>query len=60
MSNVGRNHLLSIFAQNYMHKCEDTYHILQNKPLLCIYEDSFGAKILRVGFSIKSCKLIQQ
>ena len=39
MSNVGRNHL-------YLHKCEDTYYILQNKPLR-IYEDSFGAKILR-------------
>ena len=31
---------LSIFAQNYLHKCEDTYFILQNKHLR-IYKDSF-------------------
>ena len=37
---------LSIFAQKYLHKCKDTYFILQNK-YLCIYEDSFGLKILR-------------
>ena len=37
---------LSIFAKNYLCKCEDTYFILQNK-YLHIYEDSFGAKILR-------------
>ena len=37
---------LSIFAQKYLHKCEDTYFILQNK-YLCIYKDSFGAKILK-------------
>ena len=37
---------LSIFAQKYLHKCEDTFFILQNK-YLCIYEDSFGVKILR-------------
>ena len=37
---------LSVFAQKYLHKCKDTYFILQNKNL-CIYEDSFGAKILR-------------
>ena len=35
---------LSIFAQKYLCKCERTYFILQNKHL-CIYEDSFGAKI---------------
>ena len=29
----------------YLCKCEDTYFIVQNK-YLCIYEDSFGAKIL--------------
>ena len=32
---------LSIFAQKYLHKCEDTYFILQNK-YLGIYEDTFG------------------
>ena len=37
---------LSIFAQKYLHKCEDTYFILQNK-YIHIYEDSFRAKILR-------------
>ena len=37
---------LSIFAQMYLCKCEDTYFILQNK-YLCIYEDSFGVKIHR-------------
>ena len=36
---------LSILAQKYFRKCEDTYFIFQNK-YLCIYEDSFGAKIL--------------
>ena len=35
---------LSSFAQNYLHKCKDTYFILQNK-YLCIYEFSFAAKI---------------
>ena len=30
----------------YLRKCKDTYFILQNKYLR-IYEDSFGAKILR-------------
>ena len=37
---------LSIFAQKYPRICEDTYFILQNN-YLCIYENSFGAKILR-------------
>ena len=37
---------LSIFAQKYLHKCEDPYFFLQNK-YICIDEDSFGAKILR-------------
>ena len=37
---------LSIFAQKYLHKGEDTYFILQNNYLY-IYKDSFGAKILR-------------
>ena len=45
------NHLstqssLSIFAQKYLRKCEDTYFILQNK-YLWIYKDSFGARILK-------------
>ena len=44
---------LSIFAQKYFCKCEETYFILQNK-YLCIYKDSLGAKILRdnCGLSI--------
>ena len=37
---------VSISAQKYLHKLKDTYFILQHK-YLCIYEDSFGAKILR-------------
>ena len=37
---------LSILAQKYLHKCDDTYLILQNK-FLHIYEYSFEAKILR-------------
>ena len=37
---------LSILAQKYLHKCDDTYLILQNK-FLHIYEYSFGVKILR-------------
>ena len=37
---------LIIFAQRYLCKCKKTYIILQNK-YLCIYEDSFGAKILK-------------
>ena len=36
----------SIFTQKYLRKCKDTYFILQNM-YLSIYEDSFGAKILR-------------
>ena len=36
---------LSIFDQNFLCKCEDTFFILKNKYLpFC--EDSFGAKIL--------------
>ena len=37
---------LSIYAEMYLRKCKYTYFILQNK-YLCIYEDSFGVKILR-------------
>ena len=37
---------LRIFAQKYIHECEDNYFILQNKHLY-IYQDGFGAKILR-------------
>ena len=37
---------LSIFTQKYIPKCKDTYFILQNK-YFCIYEDSFGAMIVR-------------
>ena len=37
---------LSIFTQNYLRKCKDIYFMLQNKYLF-IYEDSFGAKILK-------------
>ena len=38
---------LSIFTQKYLLNCKDTYFILQNK-FLRIYEDIFGAKIIRV------------
>ena len=41
---------LSIFAQKYLRKCEDTYLILQNK-YLHIYEDSFGAKMPRDDYT---------
>ena len=34
---------LSIFAQKYFRKCEDTYFVLQNK-YICIYKDSLGAR----------------
>ena len=43
---IGAQSSLSIIAQKYLRECEDTYFILQNK-YLCIYEDSFGVKILR-------------
>ena len=36
----------AIIFLKYLRKWEDTYFILQNK-YLCIYNDSFGAKILR-------------
>ena len=39
---------MSMFAQKYLRKFKDTYFILQNK-YLCIYEDSFGAKILSMS-----------
>ena len=42
---------LSIFAQKYLHKCEDTYFFLQNK-YICIDEDSFGAKILMIASKV--------
>ena len=44
---------LIIFAQRYLCKCKNTYIILQNK-YLCIYEDSFGAKILRDALTLAS------
>ena len=37
---------LNIFAQKYLHKCEGTYFIFQNKYLRN-YKDSFGVKLLR-------------
>ena len=43
----GAQSSLSIFAQKYLHKCEDTNFILQNK-YLDVYKDSFGAKILKI------------
>ena len=46
--------LNSIFAQNYLRKCKDTYFILQNK-YLCIDEDNFGAKILRDDCTLSKC-----
>ena len=55
------NHLstqssLSIFAQKYHCKCENTYFILQNK-YLCIYDDSFGAMILRDDCALRNMKM---
>ena len=55
------NHLstqssLSIFAQKYRCKCENTYFILQNK-YLCIYEDSFGSMILRDDCALRNMKM---
>ena len=44
---IGLNGVL----QDYLHKCEDNYFILQNKYLR-IYEDSFGVKILRDNFAL--------
>ena len=38
---------VSIFVQKYLHRCKDTYFILQNK-YLCIYKDSFGAKMKKL------------
>ena len=46
VTSQGVHSSLSIFAQKYLRKCKDTYFILQNK-YLHIYEDTFGAKILR-------------
>ena len=37
---------LSIFAQKYLRKCEDTYFILQKNKYLSFYNDSSGVKIL--------------
>jgi hypothetical protein len=55
------NHLstqssLSIFAQKYLCKCENTYFILQNK-YLCIYEDSFGAMIIKDDCALRNMKM---
>ena len=46
ITSQGVHSSLSIFAQKYLRKCEITYFTLQNK-YLHIYEDTFGAKILR-------------
>ena len=43
---------LSNFTQKYLCKCKDTYFILQDKSI-CIYEDSFRAKILRDDCALK-------
>ena len=43
---IGEQSSLSIFTQKYLHKCEDTYFIFQNKYLRN-YKDSFGVKLLR-------------
>ena len=42
---------LSIVAQKYLRKCEDTHFILQNKYLR-IYEDNFGAMIASLLYNI--------
>ena len=44
---LGAQFSLTIFAQKYLRKCKDTYFIWRNKKYLHIYEDSFGAKIIR-------------
>ena len=43
---------LGVFAPKHLHKCKNSYFILQNK-YLCIYEDSFGAKLHRDDFILK-------
>ena len=50
---------LSIFAQKYLHKCEDIYFILQKK-YLHIYKDSFGAKILSNDCALKNVTICLQ
>ena len=52
-------HILIMCAiiSKYLRKCEDTYLILQNKSL-CIYEDSFGGKILRDDFALNNTILL--
>ena len=47
---------LSIFTQKYLRKCEDIYFILQNK-CLCIYEDSFGAMIIKDDCALRNMKM---
>ena len=42
---------LSIFAQKYLRKREETYFFLQNK-YLHIYEVCFGVKMLRNNFAL--------
>ena len=44
---------LSIFTQKYLCKCRDIYLMLQNK-YLCIYKDSFGAKILKDDCALRT------
>ena len=48
---------LSSFAQNYLHKCKDTYFILQKK-YIHIYEDSFRAKMLRDDCTLTARPLV--
>ena len=43
---VSEQSSIGIFTQKYLHKCENTYFILQNN-YHCIFENSFGAKIVR-------------
>ena len=43
---------LGVFAPKHLHKCKDTYFILQNKYLR-IYEDTFGTQILRDDCTLK-------
>ena len=48
---------LNIFAQKYLHKCKDTYFILQNR-YLSIFQDSFGAKLLRDDCDLSSFSFV--
>ena len=47
---------LSIFALKYLGKCKDLFYFTKVSMYLCIYEDSFGAKILRNDCALNMSK----